>query len=135
MRVVTDTNLLIASLFWDGVPNKIIQLALDGKIRIIVSTAILEELRKTLRNPKEKFKLGEQEIEDVIFGILSFAHIVEPSVQVRLSRDPKDDIILACAQSSNADAIITRDNDLLVLKTYQGILIKTPEEFLSLRKV
>ena len=44
-------------------------------------------------------------------------------------RDPDDDVIIACAIKGQADAIITRDKDLLSLRSYQGIAIITPETF------
>ncbi len=44
-------------------------------------------------------------------------------------RDPDDDVILACAIKGHADAVITRDKDLLSLDSYQGIAIITPEAF------
>ncbi|MBI4450347.1 hypothetical protein HY642_00085 [Candidatus Woesearchaeota archaeon] len=37
MRIVADTNLLIASIFWSGAPYKIVQQALDGTLEIIKS--------------------------------------------------------------------------------------------------
>ena len=44
-------------------------------------------------------------------------------------RDPDDDVILACATKGQADAVITRDKDLLSLGSYQGIAVITPETF------
>ena len=131
MRIVADTNLLIASLFWDRAPSIIVTKALQGEIQIIISPGILAELRNVLQNPKEKFKLGEQETDDVIHSILGLSQIIKPLMDVKVSRDPTDDHILACAQSANADMIITSDKDLLVLKNFQGIPIKKPEEFLA----
>ena len=44
-------------------------------------------------------------------------------------RDPADDVILACAVAGNAEAVVTRDKDLLSLGSYESTLIMTPEEF------
>ena len=49
---------------------------------------------------------------------------------VPLLRDPKDLKILAAAVGAGADAIVTGDNDLLVLKTFQGIPIIRVEQAL-----
>lgn len=38
-------------------------------------------------------------------------------------------MILACAGNAVADDIVTGDEDLLVLKNYEGISIVTPGEF------
>jgi predicted nucleic acid-binding protein len=51
-------------------------------------------------------------------------YIVEPQpLPAPASRDPDDDHVLACALIARADFIVTRDFDLLDLKTYQGIPI------------
>ena len=55
---------------------------------------------------------------------------MDPGLIKPITRDPKDDHVLACAIYAGADYIITRDNDLLVLKEYNGIKIVKPEEFL-----
>ncbi len=49
-----------------------------------------------------------------------------------VGRDVKDDKFLACGFEAKADYIITGDNDLLVLKKYEGIKIVTPREFLKI---
>jgi predicted nucleic acid-binding protein len=36
MRIVADTNVLIASIFWNGTPYDIIKHALEGKTKITV---------------------------------------------------------------------------------------------------
>lgn len=45
-------------------------------------------------------------------------------------RDPKDDQFLALAVAANASAIVSGDDDLLVLHPLQGIDILKPAEFL-----
>jgi putative PIN family toxin of toxin-antitoxin system len=47
------------------------------------------------------------------------------------SRDPSDDIFLACALSSNAQYIVSFDKDLLSLGKPFGIEILTPAAFLA----
>jgi predicted nucleic acid-binding protein len=38
-------------------------------------------------------------------------------------------LILACARDAAADYVVTGDEDLLVLKNYEGISIVNPREF------
>lgn len=129
---MADTNLLVSSIFWNGAPYVILQHALQGKIEIIVSQQILNEMRKVLTDPKARFNLEEQEVDDIIHCITLSAKLVEPTTTVNTCRDPNDNHIIACALSAKATCIVTRDEDLLILKTYQGIKITTPEEFLTL---
>lgn len=49
--------------------------------------------------------------------------VLDTNTIPRICRDPKDDIVLACAIAAQADAIISGDKDLQVLKNYQGIPI------------
>ncbi|MBI4146577.1 putative toxin-antitoxin system toxin component, PIN family [Candidatus Woesearchaeota archaeon] len=108
--------------------------AIDGKLKIITSQHILNEVRKVLQDPKEGFQLSEQEIDDIINGILLYAEIVNTDARIDVVRDPKDNHIIACAMAAKAHYIITRDKDLLSLKEYAEIKMLTPEEFLALFK-
>ena len=49
-----------------------------------------------------------------------------------VERDPKDDMIIACAVAVSANYIINRDRDLLDLGNYQQIQIVTPEHFMRI---
>jgi len=80
----------------------------------------------------DEFGLTLQETEDIISAILSYAQLVHPTAPIpAVSRDPKDNHILALAKETTASAIVTRDKDLLVLKTYDKIPIQPPEAFLK----
>ena len=50
-------------------------------------------------------------------------------------RDPNDDMIVACALATGAEYIVTRDNDLLSLRTYETITMITPEAFMSILRL
>ena len=49
-----------------------------------------------------------------------------------VARDPKDDIVIATALKARASYIITRDDDLLSLRQYEGITMISPEAFMGL---
>ncbi len=130
MRIVLDTNVLLASVFWNGTPSGIVQRAIDKKIDLLISEPILNELRKVLQDPEEKFQLTEQESDDVIAAILVFARIIQLKTQIMITRDPNDNHVIACGIDGQADYIISRDKDLLALISYKEIKIIQPEEFL-----
>ena len=48
------------------------------------------------------------------------------------SRDRKDNKFLVCASEAQADYLITSDDDLLALKTYEKTRIIPPQEFVTL---
>lgn len=136
IRIVLDTNILIASIFWSGTPYLVVQQALDKKLEIFASKAILNEVRKVLKDSEEDFQLSEQETDDIINGILLYAKIIEPKHTPKIvKQDPKDDPIIACALETNAHYIISRDKHLLTLKEHAKTKIVTPEEFLKHNRV
>jgi predicted nucleic acid-binding protein len=51
---------------------------------------------------------------------------------IRACRDPRDDKFLEVAVNGRADAIVTGDQDLLVLNPFQGIPILSPAGYLEL---
>lgn len=48
-----------------------------------------------------------------------------------LCRDPDDEIILQCAELAGAQRIVSGDNDLLSLGTYNGIAIITARQYIE----
>lgn len=56
---------------------------------------------------------------------------VKPSDLNPPCRDPRDNIFLALALASDADLIISSDEDLLILHPWRGIPILTPAKFLA----
>lgn len=132
MKVVLDTNVIIASLFSDGAAFKVVRLALDKKIEVLISDIIVSELKKVLQNPKERFELSEQEINDTIMSLLAFAKIVKLKTKIEAVRDIKDNHILECAFDGNAEYILSYDADLLSLNSFKEIKILKPEEFFHL---
>ncbi len=57
---------------------------------------------------------------------------VEPAtISPGVVRDPKDEMVLACAIGGKADCIVTGDQDLLTLQVYEGIPIWTVAHFLQ----
>jgi uncharacterized protein len=56
---------------------------------------------------------------------------IDSPLRVPVCRDPDDDVVLATAVAADAEAIITGDEDLLVLKTYTRVRILTPRQFLE----
>jgi len=57
--------------------------------------------------------------------------VVPNELEREVCRDPDDDHILAAAISGKCDGIITGDKDLLVLKSYEGIEILSPRDFIT----
>lgn len=55
MRVILDANVLVSGIFFAGPPARVLEAWLDDKFDLVVSTAILEEYRRTAMRIGEKF--------------------------------------------------------------------------------
>lgn len=127
MTVVLDTNVIVAALVAKGLCHEVVVRAL-GSSTVVTSPALLDELEHTLR---AKFTLGPAAtafLEQFRLRV----HLVVPAPLVApVSRDSDDDVVLATAVAGSATVIVTGDLDLLVLRSYRGIEIVTPRDFLS----
>ena len=59
--------------------------------------------------------------------------MVEPAIVPRVVRDADDDQVIAAALAAQADLIVSGDDDLLAIGSYQGIRILTAAE--ALRRI
>jgi putative PIN family toxin of toxin-antitoxin system len=126
MRIVLDSNVIIASFATEGICHALFELCIDQH-EIIISDQILTEVENNL---KLKLKLPQQIISEII-NYIDEVTIKEhpPKLQKKISRDTSDDLILSLAEISNSEFIITGDKDLLALKRYKSTRIIKPREF------
>lgn len=127
MRILLDTNVVVAGLVTEGLCHELLETHLLEHTAIL-STVLWNELVETL---EEKFALT---VDD-----LPFLHLyrqravwcdVRPLAQ-SVCRDPDDDWVLATALAGSADLIVTGDSDLLVLGSFQGVVILNPRQFIE----
>ncbi len=139
IRVVLDTNVFVSALLTpESPPARILELALEGKLRLVLSPGIIKEIALVLQYPRvkkalRKRRLTSKEVEEAIFKILKTAAITPGTVVAEgISRDPADDMILSGAAEGQADFIISGDQDLTCLESFEGIRIVNPTTFLRL---
>lgn len=125
MKIVLDTNVIIDGIKDDySYEKQIIDAVRAGEIEAFANRQTLQEnkliMRRLVENPEY-----EREIDDL------YQHIkqVINRRQIHVVKDPEDNKILESAVEAQADYLITRDNDLLSLDTYDGIEIVTPTQF------
>ena len=130
MRIVIDSNIFVSSFFWGGNPRRIIDRVIDGLDELYISDEILKEILEVMS--RKKFDLELQKVMDYISIIDQYANKVVPKENIEIiSRDKDDNKIIYCGLIGKVDCIITGDNDLLILKEYNGIKIMTPKEYLE----
>jgi len=139
-RLVLDTNVWLDWLvFMDAGVTPIKEAVARGNARIFISTTCVEELRRVLGYPLSRFTLDTQAQTAALAqcrAIVCDAHdCTEPHLISALPRceDPDDQMFLELARDCHADALITKDRDLLSLATGKAtplpFRIITPREF------
>lgn len=125
MRLVLDTNTVVSGLLWDKSESQLLHAGLKGGVELFTSQALLLELEDVL--PRRKFArrvaASGFAIEQLVARYALLTHTVQPARIARVSADPDDDHVLACAIAAKADLIVSGDSDLLSLKAYEGIAI------------
>ncbi len=139
IRAVIDTNVFVSALINPrGAPGQILEMFLADAFVLIVSPATIDELRLTLCRPRihKYIGLGEEEIERLIAQVESIADVVKATHEIKVElRDPDDSIFLAAAVEGRAAFVVSGDDDLLSIQSYQEIMIIKPRAFLDrLRK-
>lgn len=136
MKIVIDANLFASALIKpNSKPGRILDLVKDNQVELILSPAIIKEIKHILLYPKiQKYhRKTAKEIDAYFEDILIFAWIVEGETIVDVIKDdPGDNKYLASAQEGEANYIVSGDHHLLDLATYQGIEIIKAKAFLSI---
>lgn len=123
IKAVFDTNVYISALTSQNSKAEYAYLlAIEGKVELYTSVAILTETAKKLR---EKFLWEDDNITDALKHISKVATVLKTRIHLNILPDAPDNRILECAKEADANLIITGDKHLLDLKEYQGIGITT----------
>jgi putative PIN family toxin of toxin-antitoxin system len=133
VRLVLDTNTVVSGLLWENTPSRLIDAGLQGHIELFTSQVLLLELEDVLPRRKLARRVAASglSVAQLVARYALLAQSVSPAAIDRISVDPDDDHVLACALAAQADLIVSGDRHLLTLKTYQGIPIVSPAEALT----
>lgn len=130
-RLVVDTNVLVSAFLWQGTPGRVIELAGEKEIQLFTSRALLDELVATLSKKKLAKYVAATGLSaaQMLAGYHRIATTVTArQLDERVSRDADDDAVLACAWAARADFVVSGDDDLLTLHSFQGIAIVSPAD-------
>lgn len=130
-RIVVDTNILVSATVFGGLPDRVLDLAREGKIEIITFPCILEEYSRIL---KVKFTFSPERVLEALLEIRGLTTLTNPRITLDVVKeDEPDNRILECAVSAKADFIVSGDTKhLQPLEEYRGIKILSPSEFLRI---
>jgi uncharacterized protein len=135
-RVVLDTNLFVSSvLVKSGLPAQALQAWRERKFVLLVSPAIVAEIRHTLNYDRirRKYRITDEDIGDLILLLEKNGLLVDGLADTSgvIPDAPDDERILACAIDGQADLIVSGDRHLLDLESCADIPIITARDFLE----
>jgi len=131
--IVIDTNTFIAA-GWriNAHARRVFASVARRRFRLAVTSAILAEYRGVSQRPR----FSGKNYSGLLSWIEKYGLRVEPAPLGKArSRDPTDDIFLACALAAQAKFIVTSDRDLLELEKPFGIEVIQPAEFIARHKL
>ncbi len=137
MRVLLDANIFISFLLHparQSPSSRLIRAALAGRFTLLLPEALLAEFSDRARNkPYLAGRITAADLEDLAAILGAVAETV-PALTTPIpavTRDAKDDYLLAYAVVGDADFLVTGDADLLALGGVGNMRIMTPRAFLE----
>lgn len=133
LRVVLDTNVLLSGIAYPtSIAGKIMAAWRHGSVDVILSSFILEELRRVLPRLASRHGLTTGEIDDLVDILSVQAEVIDPlPAREPDLRDEGDQpvlgTLLAATESAGAVYLVTGDRDLLALAGRFSIV--TPADF------
>lgn len=135
MKLVVDTNTLVSGTLWSGPPSRLIDAVEQGRATLVLSAALLAEFGDVVGRGRLTSRLVLRNVTPakLVARLARQAEWVSPAPLPLPSslRDPKDLMVLAAAVAAHADAIVTGDDDLLSLQSFEGIPIMKAREALE----
>lgn len=141
---VFDTDIFLQGILSEGGPaDACLRLVFKGSIRLILTDAVLSEVENVVTRPvlvQKYTQLRSERPKQLIEKTYSKAIVVEyPKRIFVFERDPADEIFINLALQNNADYLVSRDRDLLDLRSdsafssqFPNLKIVTPVEFLKI---
>jgi hypothetical protein len=135
LKAVIDTSVMVSVAFakqW--LAKELKDMIADEDFMLVTSKQILKELAQVLHYPRilKRFTPSENDINEFIGLIVEKALITEGLYRADgITKDPADDMFVACALEAKADYIVARDPHLRNLKHFYGIQIVDVTTFIE----
>ncbi|MBD1936902.1 putative toxin-antitoxin system toxin component, PIN family [Microcoleus sp. FACHB-68] len=130
IKVIIDTNLWISFLIGKQLVN-LQELMVNKTIQVVFCEQILEEINLVTQRPKLQKYFPRTKVQELIELLKVIGLCIEISSEVSICRDAKDNYLLALAKDSQANFLMTGDQDLLILVTFENTEIVTYQDFLG----
>jgi uncharacterized protein len=126
VKLLLDTNVLVAALVARGVCSDLLEHCVRHHV-VVSSRPLLDELRDVLTR---KFRQRSVDVRTAVRLLEQTFTLVAPdALEPPTCRDPDDDVVLATALAGESAAIVSGDQDLLILDPFRGIRVLAPAAF------
>lgn len=123
-RVVVDPNVLVSAAIAGGNPQRVVELAAVGALRLIACPMLLDEFEAVLARDRFLRWRTRQQLDRFVDDVRALAEPLPDPVDVPVvTRDRGDDYLVALVRMSGADALCSGDADLLAVT---DIVVRTP---------
>ena len=133
-RLVLDSGVYVsAAISGAGAPAQLLGAAIEGRVGLLVSPQLVEELREVLGRPKLRRWLTSDEARAFVEGVELLAELVQDppaDAAAGACRDPDDDYLVALAEAHGAALLVSGDKDLLAVDR-PGLDVRTPRAALD----
>ena len=131
VKIILDTNIYLSALGSRGKLLDLVESCINSKdIQVFFGSKTMLELEEKLLgerfNKITKNQIVLSDINQFLSQIKTDSRTIESSKNFDLCRDLRDNIILDLAFEVKADYIITGDEDLIILKEFEGTKIMKP---------
>jgi len=135
MRVILDTNvLLFGILISHGPPAKLLEGWERKLFTLVACHALVAELRQVAGRSFFKARLRASATELLAAGVRDFSFFCQDLPSGPIAPDPKDSYLLALAEASAAQFLVTGDKQLQSLKHHKSTRIVSPAAMIELLK-
>jgi putative PIN family toxin of toxin-antitoxin system len=137
IRAVLDANVLVSGILSEnGTPGKILKAWYEDRFHLVISPAILHEVRRVLHYPRiaGRHRWSASQVREFLEDLASLAILTSGqfALPTIVAEDPSDDRYVECASEGEADYIVSGDRHLLDREAYEGTEIISPREFIKL---
>jgi putative PIN family toxin of toxin-antitoxin system len=122
-------------MIWGGSSADILKAAEEGRITVLVSEEIVEEISRILLYHKlsETYREAGVSHEELMETVLRIGKLVRVETRLEVIReDTSDNKFLECVIESNADYIVSGDEHVLKVGRYNRTEIVSARQFIRL---
>ena len=134
MRVILDTNVLVAPLVVSGgPPHQLFEAFLNDRFTLITSDMQMEEFSRVTRYPAVRTRIHHAQAGRMLNAVRSLSVVLEKLPSGSVSRDPHDDYLFSMAKAGEANYLVTGDKaGVLAVRKYDKTTIVTARKMVAI---